>query len=117
MVSGIDLLSVSHRALSSACSLGFIRKLTVLERVSGSPLRRGRTPLPVSGAFNVTGAIGAAISSMGLGAKDESASVSEGLGVAAAAVVLRANGSGGVGRSFMAYFPSSAWAFMMSSMV
>lgn len=101
IVSGMDLLSVSQRELSCACSLGFIRKFTVLDRVSGSPRRRDRPPLPVSGALGMMGVDWGMIMSIGRGVKANKASESEGFTDSAVAGALRANGSGGMGRSLI----------------
>lgn len=80
IVSGIDLSRVSQSALSSACSLGFILKFTVFERVSGSPRRLARPFHPVSGAFGLTATTSAVISSIGLGENADKASDRDGLG-------------------------------------
>lgn len=115
IVSGIERLSSSHKALSAFCSLGFIRKLMALVLVSMSPRLLGRPPLPVSGAMPATGTAAGSESSMGLGAKAESVSVNDGFRSVGVLAALRANGSGGVGRSAMAYVLSSASAALMSS--
>lgn len=114
IVSGIDRLNWSQSAFSSACSRGLIRKLIVFVRVSTSPRLRGRPPLPVSGAMFAIGRAAGYGSSIGLGAKEESVSDNDGADPAIGRAFLRANGSGGVGRSPMAYFLSSISAALIS---
>jgi hypothetical protein len=97
MVSGMDLFSWSHKALSSSCSLGLIRKLIDLVRVSGSPRLLGRPALPVSGALVDTGLTRAITSSTGFGVNVERASASEEGSLCSVGAIFRANGSGGDG--------------------
>lgn len=116
-MSGIDRLNWSHSAFSSACSRGFMRKLIVFVRVSTSPRLLGRPPLPVSGAMFSTGMAAGYGSLIGLAVKDDNASASDGVDAADWTATFGANGSGGVGRSPMAYFLSMVSAALISPIV